>query len=112
MEKQIRCSDGLVQEQPFSQVHDNGARTVSANIQEQIDEINTHSYQSTLFEHNVKAITNATSSPDLVFCFGLCDAILFVVPTASLNVAETSDHPVTIMHASARNLLPRSDFQT
>ena len=90
----------------LSQVlNDNGHEVrLWGNIQEQIDEINTQHTNKRYFKEAVIS-DQITATTDLKAALDGVDAILFVVPTkvtrlVAKQVAETLDHPVTVMHAS------------
>ena len=89
----------------LSQVlNDNGHEVrLWGNIQEQIDEINTQHTNKRYFKEAVIS-DQITATTDLKAALDGVDAILFVVPTkvtrlVAKQVAETLDHPVTVMHA-------------
>ena len=103
----------------LSQVlNDNGHEVrLWGNIQEQIDEINTAHTNPTLFQRDIVISEEITATTDLRSSFGRRGCYPFVVPTkvtrlVAKQVAETLDHPVTVMHASkgARTWYTRSDF--
>ena len=90
----------------LSQVlNDNGHEVrLWGNIQEQIDEINTAHTNQRYFK-DIVISDQITATTDLKAALDGVDAILFVVPTkvtrlVAKQVAETLDHPVTVMHAS------------
>jgi len=90
----------------LSQVlNDNGHEVrLWGNIQEQIDEINTDHTNKRYFK-DIVISEEITATTDLKAALDGIDAILFVVPTkvtrlVAKQVAETLDHPVTVMHAS------------
>ena len=90
----------------LSQVlNDNGHEVrLWGNIQEQIDEINTTHTNQRYFK-DIVISDQITATTDLKAALDGVDAILFVVPTkvtrlVAKQVAETLDHPVTVMHAS------------
>ena len=90
----------------LSQVlNDNGHEVrLWGNIQEQIDEINTAHTNQRYFK-DIVISEDITATTDLKAALDGVDAILFVVPTkvtrlVAKQVAETLDHPVTVMHAS------------
>ena len=90
----------------LSQVlNDNGHEVrLWGNIQEQIDEINTAHTNQRYFK-DIVISEEITATTDLKAALDGVDAILFVVPTkvtrlVAKQVAETLDHPVTVMHAS------------
>ena len=90
----------------LSQVlNDNGHEVrLWGNIQEQIDEINTAHTNQRYFK-DIVISEDITATTDLKAALDGVDAILFVVPTkvtrlVARQVAETLDHPVTVMHAS------------
>ncbi|MFQ7477725.1 MAG: 2-dehydropantoate 2-reductase N-terminal domain-containing protein, partial [Streptococcus sp.] len=89
----------------LSQVlNDNGHEVrLWGNIQEQIDEINTAHTNQRYFK-DIVISEDITATTDLKAALDGVDAILFVVPTkvtrlVAKQVAETLDHPVTVMHA-------------
>ena len=101
----------------LSQVlNDNGHEVrLWGNIQEQIDEINTAHTNQRYFK-DIVISDQITATTDLKAAFGRSRRHPFVVPTkvtrlVAKQVAETLDHPVTVMHAS-KGLEPgtRSDF--
>ena len=101
----------------LSQVlNDNGHEVrLWGNIQEQIDEINTAHTNQRYFK-DIVISEEITATTDLKAALDGVDAILFVVPTkvtrlVAKQVAETLDHPVTVMHASkGLTWYTRSDF--